>query len=287
MKTLVIGGTGTVGSEVVRKLQARGAQPRVLTRDPAKVPAGIEAVKGDLADPASLPPAFEGVESVFMANSLSPMETHEGLMAVSTARDAKVKRFVYMSVAQVDKYPLIPHFAAKVPIENALRASGIPFTILRPNNFIQNDLRSKDAIVGMGVYPQPIGDVGCSRVDVRDIAELAAIALEGGHDGRCYHVCGPRVENGEAVAALWTEALGKPVRYFGNDLDAWGGMMRQWLPAWLVYDLQHMYAAFMRHGLVATGEEVATMKQVLGHPPRDSHAFAKETAAAWGVPVKA
>ena len=175
-----------------------------------------------------------------------------------------------------------------MPIENALRASGIPFTVLRPNSFIQNDVRFKDAMLGMGVYPQPIGDVGCSRVDVRDIAELAAIALtDASHEGRCYHVCGPRVENGEAVAALWSEALGKPVRYFGNDLDAWGGMMRQWLPAWLVYDLQHMYAAFMKNGLAATGEEVATMTQLLGHPPRGSRPLARETATAWSAAAKA
>jgi uncharacterized protein YbjT (DUF2867 family) len=287
MKTLVIGGTGTVGSQVVQQLLARKQAVRVLTRDPAKAPTGVEAVAGDLIDPSTLPPAFDGVDSVFMVNALSPTEPHEAMMAVGAARDARVKRFVFMTVAHVDKHPLVPHFAAKMPVESALRASGIPFTILRPNSFMQNDLRYKDAMLGMGVYPQPLGDIGCSRVDARDIGELAAIALtDGSHEGRCYHVCGPRVESGEAVAALWTQALGKPVRYFGNDLDAWGGMMRQFLPAWLVYDLKLMYAAFMKDGLIATGEEVATMTQLLGRPPRDSQALAKETAAAWSTAAK-
>ena len=282
MKHLVIGGTGTVGSQVVHQLLARKQGVRVLTRDPSRAPAGIEAVKGDLMDPSTLPPAFEGVDAVFMTNTLSPTETHEGLMGVLAARDAKVKRFVYVTVAHVDRHPLIPHFGTKIPVEGALRASGLPFTIVRPNSFMQNDARYKDAMLQMGIYPQPLGDVGCSRVDVRDIAELAAIALtDGSHEGHCYHACGPAVENGERVAALWSAALGRPVRYFGNDLEDWGGMMRQFAPAWLVYDLVQMYAAFMRDGLVATGEEVATMTQLLGRPLRTSEALARETAAAW------
>jgi uncharacterized protein YbjT (DUF2867 family) len=281
---LVIGGTGTVGSHAVQQLLARKQAVRVLTRNPSKVPAGVEAVSGDLVDPSTLPPAFDGVDGVFMVNALSPSEPHEGMMAVGAASAAKVKRFVLMTVAHADRHPLIPHFAAKLPIENALRASGIPFTILRPNSFMQNDLRYKEVMLGKGVYPQPIGDVGCSRVDVRDIAEMAVIALaDGGHEGRCYHACGPKVENGDAVAALWSTALRKPVRYFGNDLEAWGGMMRQALPAWLVHDLQLMYRAFMKDGLVATGEEVATMTQVLGRPPHGSETLVRETAAAWDV----
>lgn len=287
MRHLVIGGTGTVGSHVVQQLLSRSETVRVLTRDPSKAASGAQAVKGDLVDPSTLAPAFDGVDCVFMANALSPTETHEGLMGVLAARDAKVKRFVYSTVAHVDRHPMIPHFATKLPVETALRASGIPFTIVRPNSFMQNDLRYRDAMLKMGVYPQPIGDVGCSRVDVRDIAELAVSALlDASHEGRCYHACGPKVENGEAVAALWSAALGRPVRYFGNDLEAWGGMMRQHAPAWLVYDLQQMYAAFMKDGLVATGEEVATMTQLLGRSPRTTEALARETAAAWSESAK-
>ena len=98
-------------------------------------------------------------------------------MAVNGCRLSGVKKIVFLSVHRVDEAPHLPHFGAKLPIETAIEASGIPFTILRPNNFYQNDYWYKDAMLGHGVYPQPFGDVGLSRVDVRDIAEVAALAL--------------------------------------------------------------------------------------------------------------
>jgi len=93
-------------------------------------------------------------------------------------------------VHHADKALTIPHFVSKLPIEGVIRASGIEYTILRPNNFYQNDLAVLDAIRA-GVYPTPTGSVGMHRVDVRDIAETAAIALtQPGHSGKTYSVVG-------------------------------------------------------------------------------------------------
>src|SRR5512140_1830998 len=178
MNVLVLGGTGTVGSQVVRELLKRGADVSVLTRDAKKaLAAGVQPVAGDLLDPSTIRSAFAGRDAVFLLNAVSATECHEGLMAVNGARMAGVKKVVYLSVQDADKAPHLPHFGAKLPVEAALRASGIPFTILRPNNFFQNDVWFKDAMLGFGVYPQPFGDAGLSRVDVRDIAEVAALAL--------------------------------------------------------------------------------------------------------------
>ena len=99
---------------------------------------------------------------------------------------AGIRRIVYLSVHQADKALGIPHFVCKLPIEGVIRASGVEYTILHPNNFYQNDLAMRDAIRA-GVYPQPLGSVGLHRVDVRDIAEAAAIALtEAGHSGKTF-----------------------------------------------------------------------------------------------------
>ena len=98
-------------------------------------------------------------------------------MAVNGCRLGGVKKVVFLSVHRVDEAPHLPHFGAKLPVEAAIRDSGIPWTILRPNNFFQNDLWFKDAMLAYGAYPQPFGGVGLSRVDVRDIAEAAALAL--------------------------------------------------------------------------------------------------------------
>src|SRR5258705_12561406 len=148
----------------------------------------------------------------------------------------------------------------------------------------------KDAVLQYGVYPQPIGGVGVSRVDVRDIAEAAAIALmENGHASKTYELVGPRPWTGEETAQLWSQAVGKPVRYAGDDLEAWAQQQLQWLPPWLVYDFRHMYAYFQEHGFKGTAEEIATLTKLLGHAPRGYEAYVAETAAAWtgqGAPAR-
>src|SRR5881628_1213378 len=106
MKFLVLGGTGTVGSQVVRELLARKHQLRVLTRNPEKtrtLGGGVEAVKGDLLDPATLRTLYNGVDGAFLLNAVSQTEAHEGLMAVSAAMTAGLKRLVYISVHHVDR----------------------------------------------------------------------------------------------------------------------------------------------------------------------------------------
>lgn len=285
MKILVTGGTGLVGSQVVRELASRGATVSVLTRDPAKaanLPAGVTAVQGNLLEVASIRRAFDGVDAVFLLNVVSPTESHEGLLSVCGLRRASVKRVVYLSVQNADEAAWLPHFGAKVGVEQAIRQSGIPFTILRPNNFFQNDVWYKDVLLGQGIYPQPLGDVGLSRVDVRDIAEAAAVTLtSSGHEGETYDVVGPDLHTGESTAQVWSRVLGKPIAYGGNDLDAWERQAVQMLPDWAAFDFREMYAFFQEQGLKATPEALARQTRLLGHAPRAFEAYAAETAAAW------
>jgi uncharacterized protein YbjT (DUF2867 family) len=284
MKILVTAGTGTVGSQVVRELLARNVEVRVLTRSPEKaeaLPAGVQGVVGDLLDPATIRSVFRSVDGVFLLTAISTAEAQEGIMAINGARMAGVQRIVYMSVYHLERALHLPHFGTKLPIEAVIKESGIPYTILRPNNFYQNDYWSKDAMLQRGVYPQPLGDVGLSRVDVRDIAEAAAITLTGtGHEGQTYELVGPDVLTGKAVAEIWSRALGKSVVYAGDDLDTWEHLHRV-MPSWLVFDLQLMYQFFQEQGLKATPAEVERLTSLLGHPPRRFEDFARETAQAW------
>jgi uncharacterized protein YbjT (DUF2867 family) len=285
MKVLVTGGTGTTGSQVVDELVKRGIGVSVLTRDPTKaknLPSGVEVVQGDMAEPASVRRVFNGFDGVFLVNTVTKTEAHEGLMAVAGMRLAGVKRVVYLSVHEVERASYLPHFGAKVGVEHAVRTSGIAWTILRPNNFYQNDYLFKDALLQYGVYPQPIGPTGLSRVDVRDIAEAAAVAFtSSGHDGQIYDVVGPKVVTGEETARVWGDALGKPIAYGGEDMDAWEQQFLHYMPDWLVFDFRLMYEHFQRHGLMATPEALARMESLLGHAPRPFEAFARETAASW------
>jgi uncharacterized protein YbjT (DUF2867 family) len=285
MSLLVIGGTGMVGSQVVQGLLGRGVSVKAMVRSEEKsksLPAGAEGVIGDLENTTSLPPVFEGVEKLFLLNALTQNETAQGLAAVGAAKEAGVQHVVYMTVHRL-RYALhIPHFGTKAPVEDAIRESGMAFTILEPNNFYQNDLWFQDAIMSYGIYPQPIGDIGQNRVDVRDIADAAVNALlESGHDGKNYPLVGPDALTGADVAAAYTKHLGKTVRYGGNDLDAWAEQAKQMLPEWLVYDFKIMYEYFQERGLLASGDDFVWQSEVLGHEPRSFDAFVAEIVPQW------
>jgi uncharacterized protein YbjT (DUF2867 family) len=284
MKILVVGGTGTVGSEVVRQLMDRGEQVHVLTRSPehaSKLPKGVTGVIGNLLDPSTLG-AFDGMDAVFLLNPVSTTETFEGILGVNGARDGGAKRIVYLSVHHLDRAPYLPHFGGKIAVEAAVMKSGMEWTILRPNNFYQNDIWFKDVILNYGVYPQPIGNAGISNVDVRDIAEVAVAALTtNGHNKKIYNLVGPEVMTGDRMAAEWSRALGKPIRYAGNDLEAWEAQNRAYLPPTTLYDFKLMYAFFQEDGFKATPADIAQLTSVLGHPPRAFGAYADELAAVW------
>jgi uncharacterized protein YbjT (DUF2867 family) len=285
MHVLVTGGTGTVGSQVVKELLARNVEVSILTREASKanaLPPGIKAVVGDLGEAETVRRVFQNVDGVFLVTAVSPTEAHEGLMAVTGMRLASIKRVVYLSVQDADTAAWLPHFGAKVGVEGALKASGLPYTVLRPNNFHQNDYWFKDAILQYGVYPQPLGSAGVARVDIRDIAEAAANALtENGHEGQTYNLVGPDAHTGESTAQVWSRVLGKDVRYAGDDLDAWEKQFLQYLPEFMVFDFRQMYEFFQTHGFKGTPETLARQNRVLGHAPRSFDAFVEETAAAW------
>lgn len=282
MKVLVLGATGTVGRPVVQALLGRGDRIRVLTRNPDKaglLGANVEVRAGDLTKPETLGPAFEGIDGLFLLNAVTMTETQEGLAALEWAKRTDVKKLVYLSVHHLDDAPHIPHFWGKVAIEAAIRKARIDYTILRPNNFYQNDNGLKDVIVKYGVYPQPMGDIGLNRVDVRDIAEAAGQAFAGRMPNQTIALVGPDVLTGASTAEVYSRHLQKTIAYGGDDLDAWEKQMVQFLPAWMVFDLTMMYTYFQKYGLLASANELRTLETLLGHAPRTFDAFVREMVA--------
>lgn len=284
MKVLVTGATGQVGHRVVEELVKRGADVRTYSRKaPAagRFPAGVEVAVGDLLDPVALTAAMEGVDKLFLLNSVASDELTQGLIAYGVARRKRLRQVVYLSVFRVPEFHDVPHFASKTAIETALREFGLPFTILRPGYFFQNDLRLRD-ILHQGIYPMPLGGTGIAAVDTRDLAEAAAIALTStGHEGQTYNLVGPAVISGPGAAAIWSRALGREVRYPGENFDAWEQQARQQMPAWMAYDLRTMLQAYLERGFLPTAADVARCADLLGHAPRAYDALAREAAAAW------
>lgn len=285
MKVLVIGGTGAVGSQVVRALLERKVEVTVLSRNAERqkgLPGGVKAVVGDLMSLETIKTAFRGYDGCFLLNVVGTTEAHEGLMAVNGAKQGGVRRVVYLSVQDADVAAHLPHFGAKLSVEAALKVAGMEHTVLRPNNFHQNDYWFKDVILQHRVYPQPLGAAGVSRVDTRDIGDVAAIALtEQGHDGQTYNLVGPDRMTGASTAEIWSRALGRPIAYAGDDLEAWEKQSLQYMPDWLVFDFKMMYEHFQTKGFRAAPGDVERLTKILGHAPRSFEAFAMETAAAW------
>jgi uncharacterized protein YbjT (DUF2867 family) len=283
VKILIIGGTGHVGSEVVQELKKRGADLRVLVRKPDEVSlAAVELAVGDLLDPVSIDKALQGVDKLYLLNAVTPDELTQGLIAYDLAKKRKLSHVVYHSVFRVEHFKDVPHFASKLAIESAIREFDVPFTIIRPNYFFQNDASLKDIIMKMSVYPNPLGRVGISAVDIRDIAEAAAITLMSDrHLGRTYNVNGPAVLSGPKAASIWSEALGKEIRYAGDNLDAFEQQMRKHGPSWAAFDFRMMFQGYLERGFVAGEGDAATLTELLGHPPRAYEDFVHETVLDW------
>jgi uncharacterized protein YbjT (DUF2867 family) len=289
MKILVTGGTGRVGSEVVKELQKRNADIRLLVRkDDAPAPAGVESAIGDLLDPVSVEKAMDGVDKLYLLNAVLPDELTQGLIAYDLAKKLKLRHVVYHSVFRVEHFKDVPHFASKFAMECALREFDIPFTIIRPNYFIQNDATLKDALTKTGIYPIPLGQVGISAVDIRDIAEAAAIALTSdGHFGKTYNLNGPDVLSGPKIASIWSGLLGKEIRYAGDDMDAFEQQMRKTGPSWSAFDIRMMFEGYLERGFTAEDGDLETLTKLLGHAPRRYEDFASETFLKWQEMPKA
>lgn len=289
MSILVTGSTGTVGSQILKQLAASGADVRGLTRSPAQaqLPAGITAVLGDLSDIDSFRAALEGVTTLFLLAPNVADELTQAMQALIVARETGVKGIVYLSVYKGAAYADVPHFASKNTVEHMIHALALPATVLRPAYFIQNDLRQKEVLTGAGIYAMPVGHKGISMVDVRDIGEIAARELlrrDGAADAlppETFDVVGPDVLTGPAIADIWSDVLGKPIRYGGDDTAAIEQRMKAVMPAWHALDMRLMLDRYQSDGAAATSEELARFTHALGHAPRSYRAFAHEAAAVW------
>ena len=287
MTILVTGATGRVGRHVVQHLVQRGADVRVLVRDPAKAdfPAGVDVAKGDLLDIDALRTAFAGVRTLFLLNAVAGDEFTQALITLNVARDAGVERVVYLSVIHADRFVNVPHFAVKSGAERMIQQMGFSATILRPSYFIDNELMIKDVILGHGVYPMPIGGKGVAMVDARDIAEVAAIELIRRDQGpgklpvETINLVGPDTLTGADVAAIWSDVLGRPVVYGGDDPTGFEQNLATFMPRWMAYEMRLMAERYVSDGMIPDAGDVERLTRILGRPLHGYRDFAARIAA--------
>ncbi|MFN7975484.1 MAG: SDR family oxidoreductase [Acidobacteriota bacterium] len=276
---LVTGASGTVGREVVSALAAAGAPVRAASRKGGAGPAGTESVAMDFGNPESIRRGLDGVDKVFLALGGVPNQAELESNVVRAARQAGVKHLVKLSVLGADSEGFS---FAKLHrgIERAIESSGVPYTLLRPNGFMQNFVTFMGATIkGEGAIYQPAGMARISHVDVRDIAAVAAAALtSSGHEGKAYAITGPEALSYDDAAAMLTEALGKTVKYV--DVPEAGyreGLLKWGIPADAadaLIDLNRYY----KTGNMAV--VTTTVKDVTGHAPMSFSRFARDHAAA-------
>lgn len=284
MSILIVGSTGSVGAEVTKQLALRSADVYALVHDPkAKVPDHVKTIQGDVNDISSMRAALRDIDTLFLLNPVVPDELSRALLTLDLALEAGVKGVVYLSMFHADVFLDCPHACAKYATELMIHKLQVPATILRPNYFFQND---GEAVVKKGEYPMPIGPRGVSMVDVRDIAEVGALALMKRHQSpeplpiETIEIHGPDVINSESAVALWSEVLGKKVNYPGDDLHEAEQRFSALMPSATAYDVVAMFRGFHKYGMVGSGDAVGRLTAMLRRPLRTYRAYAEECAGA-------
>ena len=207
-------------------------------------------------------------------------------ITLNIARESGVDRLVYLSVLHSDRFVNVPHFAVKLGAERMIEQMGFSATILRPSYFIDNEHMVKDVIVQHGVYPMPIGSKGVAMVDARDIAEVAAIELirreqaPGKLPIDTINLVGPDTLTGAGVAAIWSEVLGRPVVYGGDDPTAFEQNLAGFMPKWMAYEMRLMAERYVSDGMIPEAGDVERLTRILGRPLHSYRNFALETAPA-------
>ena len=281
MTILIIGATGRVGRNVVDQLISRGADVRVLSRNPADAnfADNVEVIKGDLLDIDSLRAAFSGIKTLFLLNAVAADEYTQAIITLNVARESGIERVVYLSVFDADIAVNVPHFAVKYGVERMLKEMDFSATILRPTYFIDNEAMIKDVIINHNLYPMPIGGIGLAMVDIRDIAEVAAIELMRRDQAseklpvETINLVGPDTLTGTDVAAIWSDVLGHQVIYGGDNPGEFEANMATFMPRWMAYEMRLMAERYVSDGMLPRDGDRDRLIALLGRPLRSYRDF--------------
>jgi uncharacterized protein YbjT (DUF2867 family) len=279
---LVTGATGTVGSNVVRLLvEAKpNTKIRAMTRDPskAKMPAGVEVVKGDYDDPASLSAAMQGVEKLFLLALGPKLADNEG-RAMAAAKVAGVKHVVKISTLGAQAK------ASKIATwhrtgEEHVEASGISWTFLRPSGFMSNAMGWVGSIKNAGAVFGAQGTHKSAPIHPTDIAACAAkVLLSSGHENKAYGLTGGELFTVAEQVAVLSEVVGRPIRFVGLPDDKLReSMIAAGRPPALADGVVDLIRAVRENG---GSPSLSDVPNLLGRPPLTWAQWCQEHAAAF------
>ncbi|GAA3588305.1 SDR family oxidoreductase [Nonomuraea rosea] len=281
---LITGATGTVSSALLDALKGADVHLRALVREESTGlrERGAEVVTGDLDDARSLPPAFEGVQDLWLLTPNGPRAPEHNMNAVWAARQAGVERVVRLSV--VGAAHDAPNRSGRLHAlsDRETERCGLRWTILRPHWFMQNLLNEAGDIAATGTFSLNMASARIGMIDVRDIAECAARVLlddPDRHHGETYTLTGPRSLTFDEVAGQLSLALGRSVTYLpvGDDAKR-ETLLGYGVPVWIA-DMLEEYA--QAYGSGWGDVTTRTVGDLLGRPARDLADFARDHAAAF------
>lgn len=255
----------------------------VRSRDRAKALdglAGVELTIGDFDDSSTIERALQGIEKAFLLTNSSERAEARQRAFVDTARRTGLKHIVKLSQLAASESSPVRFLRYHAAVERAIVESGIAYTFLRPNLFMQGLLAFRASIKAESKFFAAAGDAKISVVDVRDNAAAAAAALtESGHEGRIYDLTGPEALTHAEMAAFISDAVGRPITF----VDVPPAAMRQallgvGLPLWQADGIIEDYAHYQRGEASALTSGV---EDAAGQRPRSFSAFARDYANAF------
>ena len=281
---LIAGATGTNGRMLTSRLVSAGYQVRALVRNIQKaqslIQPNVELYEGDLSQPEGLQGALENVEHAFIATAIVPNTVELFQNFFDVAKQSTKPHIVKFSALGAGNDPQSAIQKQHTESDDVLIASGLPYTILRPNSFYQNMLGSIDSIKATGQFYQPFGNARQSLVDVRDLTEVAFSALTRmEHQSQIYELTGPESLSFHDVATQLSSTLGKEVTYIPVSPEvALQGMLDVGMPEWTANAIAELYSVFATGEFAETND---TIRQITGKPATTFAAWANDHKSAF------
>ena len=278
---LITGATGTVGSEVVKRLSAQGIRVRAVTRHPQKAAAKwlphVEFVKGDFDDRTSIRRACSGVDRAFLLSNSTHHAEHQQITFANVARKCGVRHIVKLSQLHANTDSPGRFLRYHAAVEAAIQAYGFTYTFLRPNLFMQGVLNFRQSIADQNTFFAAAGSAHISAVDVRDVADVAVAALTtSSHDNKTYSLTGPAALTFTQMAHQLSKAVGRTITFTDVPPDAMrAALVDLGRSAWQADGLVEEFAMYRRGE--AAGIEPG-VPGALGRAPRSFAEFARDYA---------
>jgi uncharacterized protein YbjT (DUF2867 family) len=279
---LITGATGTVGREIIRRLSARAVPTRAVTRElrkaEAAAPSTVRFVQADFDDPESMQSACAGVERAFLLTNSTVRAEQQQIAFTRVAQQSGVRHIVKLSQLHADANAPERFLRYHGAVEAAIRASGLAFTFLRPNMYMQGLLNFRQSIREQGAFFAAGGEARISAVDVRDLADVAVAALtSSGHDKKVYSLTGPAALTFAEMGEQLSEAVGRSIRFVDLPPEAMrAALVHLGFPAWRADGLLEEFAMYRRGAAAGIDPGIP---EALGRAPRSFNDFARDHAS--------